>query len=413
MKLVFVGVLSLSVSVALGQGAFAIRNNDRVMFYGDSITSTSKYTNFVETFILTRYPKLKVTYFNAGVAGDTVYGGKFGTINQRLTRDFFSFRPNVFTIMLGMNDGNRRPFDEVVFDAYTSGYEKIVADIKKRIPLSRGWLIQPSPYDDYTRPPNVLGGYNSVLIKFGRFNAELAERNGYGTVDFNQPIVDLLKKGQLTDQSLSQQLIPDRIHPGLGAHVVMAWTLLQGWGATGMISTSNIAAASGQTSGLNVKFRSVKTSTTSAAWDSLEGSLPFPFDRSEPTVDFALRVTNLDRAMNVQTVKVSGLRAGQYRLKIDGLEIGKWTASDLNLGVNIGNLITPMADQADTVAKMTFERNVIQNTWWRDIKIRYEGLPGEGLPGAITGIQKLENDYLLLQRQAAQPKWHRFEVIKA
>jgi hypothetical protein len=248
---------------------------------------------------------------------------------------------------------------------------------------------------------------------FGRFNAELAERSGYGTVDFNKPIVDLLKKGQLTDQTLSQQLIPDRIHPGQGAHVAMAWTLLQGWGATGMISTSNIDAGSGQTSGLNVKFRSVKTSTTSTAWDSLEGSLPFPFDRSEPTVDLALRVTNLDRAMNVQTVKVSGLRTGQYRLKIDGREIGKWTASDLNLGVNIGNLITPMADQADTVAKMTFERNVIQNTWWRDIKIRYEGLPGEGLPGAITGIQKLENDYLLLQRQAAQPKWHRFEVIKA
>ena len=413
MKLVFVGVLSLSVSVALGQGTFAIRNNDRVMFYGDSITSTSKYTNFVETFILTRYPKLKVTYFNAGVAGDTVHGGKFGTIDERLSRDFFSFRPNVFTIMLGMNDGNRRPFDQTLFDAYKAGYEKIVGDIKKRIPLSRGWLIRPSPYDEVTRDVSIPGGYNSVLQRYGAFSADLSERNGYGAVDFNRPVVDVLKKAAISDQTMSHNLVPDRIHPSQGCHLVMAWTLLKEWGATGLISTSEIDAATAKATGANVTFRGVKATPAGVEWDSLEGSLPYPVSRNEPSIELIYRFTNLDRIMNQQTIKVQGLRTGQYRLKIDGREIGKWTAAALNLGVNIGNLVTPMADQADTIARMTFERNVIQNTWWRDIKIRYQGLPGDGMADAITGLQKLENDYLIQQRLAAQPKWHRFEVSKA
>ena len=412
MKLVFVGVLSLSVSVAFAQGTFAIRNNDRVLFYGDSITSTSKYTNFVETFILTRYPKLKVTYFNAGVSGDTVYGGKSGTIDQRLARDFFSFRPTVFTIMLGMNDGERRGYDAALFASYKSGYEKMIADIKRKTPTARGWLIQPSAYDDFTRPPVVPGGYNSVLVKYGQWSAQLAERSGYGTVDFNRPVVNLMRKGWMTDQGRSHDLVPDRIHPSLGAHATMAWSLLTEWGATGQISTTEVDSSTEKATGVNVSFRKLKSTSTGVSWESLEGSLPFPLDRNEPTIDFAIRLTNLDRAMNVQTVKVAGLRAGRYRLKIDGREIGQWTGAALGLGVNIGNLSTPMADQAETVARMTFERNVIQNMWWRNIKIRYEGMPGEGMSDAIAGVKGLENDCLIQQRLAAQPRWHRFEVEK-
>src|SRR5580658_3281360 len=56
----------------------ALHDGDRVLFYGDSITAQRLYTRFVEDFLLTRYPELQVSFFNAGVPGDTVYGGYTG-----------------------------------------------------------------------------------------------------------------------------------------------------------------------------------------------------------------------------------------------------------------------------------------------------------------------------------------------
>ncbi len=37
-------------------------------------------------------------------------------------------------------------------------------------------MMQPSPYDDITRPPRFEGGYNSVLVRYGEFLRELAKR---------------------------------------------------------------------------------------------------------------------------------------------------------------------------------------------------------------------------------------------
>jgi len=38
------------------------------------------------------------------------------------------------TIMLGMNDGSYRAFDQAIFDTYSRGYEKIIASLKQALP---------------------------------------------------------------------------------------------------------------------------------------------------------------------------------------------------------------------------------------------------------------------------------------
>ena len=83
---------------------FFLQNGDRVCFYGDSITEQRFYATDVETYVLTRFPKLRVRFVDSGVGGDRVTGGWAGTVNLRLRRDVFPFKPNVVTIMLGMND---------------------------------------------------------------------------------------------------------------------------------------------------------------------------------------------------------------------------------------------------------------------------------------------------------------------
>src|SRR5205809_2158114 len=94
---------------------FYLKDGDRVVFYGDSITDQRLYTVLVETYIVTRFPKLHVTFVHSGWGGDRVTGGGGGPVDVRLKRDVVAYKPTVMTVMLGMNDAGYRAFDEGLF----------------------------------------------------------------------------------------------------------------------------------------------------------------------------------------------------------------------------------------------------------------------------------------------------------
>jgi hypothetical protein len=76
-------LLALIVFLGFGaglraEGPFAVKDGDRVVFYGDSITDQRLYTTFVETFIVTRFPAINVMFVHSGWGGDRVTGGGGG-----------------------------------------------------------------------------------------------------------------------------------------------------------------------------------------------------------------------------------------------------------------------------------------------------------------------------------------------
>ena len=190
---------------------FALKNGDRVVFYGDSITEQRFYTTDVELFVRTRFPDLHVRFVNSGVGGDTVSGGWAGPINLRLKRDVFAFKPNVVTIMLGMNDGGVQAFNPRLFSTYCKGYEHIINALKRHLPGVRIVLIAPSPFDDVTFPPQFPGGYNAVLIRYGQFVKSLAAKYHLGYVNFNKPLVQVLQQAEKINPQLAQHIIPQRV----------------------------------------------------------------------------------------------------------------------------------------------------------------------------------------------------------
>src|SRR5271156_1274196 len=153
-RITLIGHASLALALFLGfapalhaEGPFALRDGDRVVFYGDSITEQRLYTTFVETYVVTRFPSLNVSFVHSGWGGDRVTGGGGGPIDKRLSRDVFAYKPTVVTVMLGMNDASYQPFKQQIFDVYAKGYEHLVDSIKSHFPDVRLTLIQPSPFD--------------------------------------------------------------------------------------------------------------------------------------------------------------------------------------------------------------------------------------------------------------------------
>jgi lysophospholipase L1-like esterase len=407
-------LLTLLVAAAAAAGAqdgFALGDGDRVVFYGDSITDQRLYTTFAETYVVTRFPRMNVTFVHSGWGGDRVTGGGGGPIDVRVWRDVLPYNPTVLTIMLGMNDGRSRAFDQQLFDDYASGYKHIIETVKRQLPGIRITIIQPSPYDDVTRQPQFEGGYNQVLRRYGDFLKQLAADEKLGLADLNTPVVAALEKANSADPAAAAKLIPDRVHPGAAGHLLMAEALLKAWNAPALVTDVELDAARNEP----VRERNTHVAGLRAgkslSWTQTDDALPMPVDLRDPLVGLAVRSSDFVAALNQETLKVRGLAAGRYALNIDSEPVGTFTAEQLAAGINLAELPTPMARQAAAVHALTLRHNNIHTARWRQVQVPMEKDSAPHLLKALEALDELETDVVKEQRAAAQPKPHRYEVI--
>src|SRR5260370_39363150 len=91
-----VGFSALAIAAILPiRAEFYLKDGDKLLFYGDSITDRRVYTAMTEAYILTRFPDLRVTFINSAVSGDRVTGAAAVAIEVRLRRDVLPYRPTV------------------------------------------------------------------------------------------------------------------------------------------------------------------------------------------------------------------------------------------------------------------------------------------------------------------------------
>ncbi|MBZ5626843.1 MAG: SGNH/GDSL hydrolase family protein [Acidobacteriia bacterium] len=406
-----VAALTVAAGAAAAEDGFALRDGDRVVFFGDSITDQRLYTTFAETYVVTRFPRLNVSFVHSGWGGDRVTGGAGGPIDVRIWRDVLPYNPTVLTIMLGMNDGRYRAFDQTIFDEFSTGFKHIVDSVKRQVPGIRVTVIQPSPYDDVTRAPLFEGGYNQVLLRFSDFLKQLAADQKLGLADLNTSVVAALQKANAADPTAAARLIPDRVHPIAAVHLLMAEALLRAWNAPAVVTDVEIDAARKE------PVRQGNTHITSLhaakglTWVQTDEALPMPVDMRDPNVALALRSSDFVEALNQQALKVRGLAAGNYTVRIDGEPAGAFTAEQLASGINLADLPTPMARQAAEVHALTLRHNNIHAARWRQIQVPLEKDNTPHLLKALDALDELEADLLKEQRAAVQPRPRLYEVV--
>jgi lysophospholipase L1-like esterase len=411
---VMLGVLlawSLLAGVVWAEGSFYLKDGDRVVFYGDSITEQRLYTTYVETYVVTRLPQLKVSFVHSGVGGDRVTGGWAGPVDLRLTRDVFAYKPTVLTIMLGMNDGSYRAFDDGIFKTYSTGYQHMLDSIKSTLPGARVTLIQPSPYDDVTRPAGFEGGYNAVLVRYGQYIKELAQKEKCDAADLNASVVAVLEKAKATDAETSKKIIADRVHPGPSGHLLMAEALLKAWNAPATVTTVEIDAAKAQTLRVENATVSDLKESNGLTWTQNDKALPMPLDLKDPVTKLAVASSDFLQALDRQSLKVTGLKGQKYALKIDGDQVGTFTTRQLAEGLNLAELPTPMVHQAQAVHDLTVKHNNIHAARWRELQVSLAQQSLPHLPQAIEALDAVEADLVAQQRLTAQPKPHSYELL--
>jgi lysophospholipase L1-like esterase len=388
---------------------FALREGDRVVFYGDSITQDGAYARFVEEYVRTRFPRWDVRFYNAGVGGDTVRGGWAGPVDLRLQRDVVALRPTVVTIMLGMNDGGYKPFDPQTLATFGEGYRAIVAKLREALPEVRLTLIRSSPFDDVARPPQFAPGYDDALRRLGCYVTTLAAKEKAMVVDFRDPVNAGIAAVLKDNPDLARQVVPDRVHPGPAGHTLMGATLLRAWAAPSLVSRVAIDAAGPRvTTADRSEVSGLAAAGGGLTWTELDEALPLPLGFEDASVELAQKAGADLESLDQQRLVATALAPGRYELKVDGQRIGTFTESELAKGVNLARYDTPMRWQAFAVAWSAGDGHELQKLR-RRLLVASEKEPS--LRAVVDTLAAQDESAQKARREQAMPKPRRFELL--
>lgn len=319
---------------------FFFRDGDRVVIIGDSITEQLLYSNYVEMWTVSRFPKWNITFRNVGIGGDRSTGG-----NNRFKRDVSSHQPTAMTVDFGMNDGNYRAFDEPGFKTYMGGLQGM-ADQAKAANIRVAW-ITPSPVEKAEDGP-AIEGYNQTLEKYSEGVKQIASNNSGLFVDQFHPFVAAIDKAR---QSNPKTRIGggDPVHPGPPGQALMAWAILKGLNFPRTVSQVEIDAGQSKVvTADNCQVSELAAKDGGLSFQRADNALPFFPIEADSINQFA----PVRDELNQYGLKVTGLKSGSYELRLNGTKIADYTADELAGGVNLTKaaLVTgPVAEQVNAV----------------------------------------------------------------
>lgn len=391
--ILLITLLLLCFTGGYAQSIAPFVKGDRVTFVGNSITCGGHYHSYIWLYYMTRFPDRRIDVFNEGIGGDTA-----GMIYQRLDK-VFEHQPTVVTLSFGMNDVGYMDFNRPGADtiarnrvAAACGDYALIEEAYRKRPEVRKILIGSSPYDETSRFNKVaFPGKNEPILKIVDYLENRARENGWGFVDFNRPMVAINEWEQRSDSTYTL-CGKDRIHPSTDGHLVMAYLFLKAQGMSGK-PVADIGIDAGRRE--VVRSENCRVSALSVLPEKLTftyeaNALPYPidttyYDNEQHTQADALGVIPFMDEMNYEGLSVDGLPNGYYLLRIEGEEIGRFTARELGKGINMALLHhTPQYRQAMEIRRMNEERWLLERRMREFYWVEYNLMRKTGMLGACN-----------------------------
>lgn len=373
-------LLGLVIVCGLGTTANAqsippFHAGDKVAFVGNSITDGGHYHSYIWVYYMTHFPNMRIACYNVGIGGDNVK-----QMSDRFEAEVLPKKPTVMTLTWGMNDSGyfewfkadaKTNYAKWSVDSAEARYNVFDAKLKQHPEIKKIFILG-SPYDSTTtsNKNRFYPGKYSAFARMIDFQEATAKNNGWPYVDFNHPMTAIEREWQKTDTNFS--LTPyDRIHPDYAGHLVMAYLFLKAQGLAGKPVADFAVNAKTKTvsKAVNCTINNVSGTEANISFNYLANSLPYAFD----TVEFkgswgqhgkqieGIKYVPFMKDFDSEMLTVKGLKNGNYKLMMDGQEIGTWDAKDLEAGINLAEqTYTPEYQQALAIMQMNEERFEIE-----------------------------------------------------
>jgi len=379
--------------VAQRRSDFALKDRDRVVFYGDSITEQRLYTSYVEHYVLTRYTDRRVTFINTGWGGDKVSGNDckpcagVGGL-ARIKRDVIDHRPTVVTLLFGMNDGQYRDFDPAISKVYEDGLAAIIRELKSKT-TARIYVMTPTVYDGTRHTPwSKTDRYNEVLDRYSEAVKAIAQREGLDVIDLHTVTTEALMRIKKDDPDYT--FAPDGVHPQEDGQLLMAAEILRAWGAP--------------PGGFELS-RQVTVDPDGTTSLSVEAPLPWP----EPLPSEKLRrhkpmITDIGRVF----LRLTGLPSSEYKILIDGKDAGEYTSQALSGGIPLSLLSAKATDETRTLAGLVRKRGDLFFLRWRQIEAPF-ATEYQSTSKAVSSLDLLIAE--MQERTRMRGAFHKYHLV--
>lgn len=367
------------------------RDHDRVVFLGDSITVLHTWTRLVELSVRLRHPEWSVTFINAGIGGNTVEDAL-----ERLDVDVLAQQPTVVFVNFGMNDAS--------FPEGSSGaaFEKNMTTLLDRLAKAKVrrvvWL-DTTPYDTSVGAGNAFNRRRVARItELVEFAKTLGAERELPVVPVNDAVTRAITAWKAGKRS--ENLMPDRIHPGPTLHGVMAAEVLS---TVGFDVTPARVKVSVRDGAAFVEGCDAGVPLVDGRWELELSSVkaPLPFVAS---ADAKLLDSKALLSLGALTVSIVGLPPKQrYLVRAGTLEVGRFTGAQLSAGVDMMQSAPPRVAPGPERADLSICEATTGNPWANDVSCLFNLLFGKdqlrismrhektrGLPDSVPGyLEKL------------------------
>lgn len=195
---------SFSASWSKGSTAF-VRDGDRWVFLGDSITAQDIYRQTLERIFQHYHPDATVTFVNSGQAGDTASDDP-----DKLAKRVLEHQPTIVSVMYGMNEAinnySKGAPKEKVLEKYRRSLTYIAKTLKEKgvtVLLMSPTLTDPSAHSYFT-----LDKSESFLKECAQVVQEVAKAEGAEYIPVQEESAALHES-----LPLNVMLAPDGVHP--------------------------------------------------------------------------------------------------------------------------------------------------------------------------------------------------------
>jgi lysophospholipase L1-like esterase len=387
--LCLLGILAVLGAAAPARAAdFPLQDGDIWVMAGDSITAQHLHSNYFEAFCFARYPKLKFAFRNSGVGGHTI-----PTTLARFDYDIAAWNPTVVSVELGMNDqGGFSP------DKFIANMNTMVE--RTRAAKARPIIFSPSPINNGDTMDRLAGNkrlndysialkefaakekipyadqFHALIDTWGKNKPQELLANALGTIrqvaqnDSLDGVEHLRAFLAVQDKKPIQpvSMQGDPVHPGPPGQLTMAAALLKELGADGFVSSATLDADGQVVAAKGCKVDDPKAKDGKISFDRVDECLPFPIpDEARAVLPLYPAILELSQ----YTLKVTGLKDGDYVLTINGTPTATLSAKELESGVNLtdlgprakGRVTNPIAAQGKAILSAVAAKEALVGQW--------------------------------------------------
>lgn len=207
-----------------------LRANQTIVFIGDSITDADRskhayqpygfgYVHFVAYTLLAKYPQLNISVINTGISGNSI-----SDLEQRWEQDCISYKPDILSVLIGINDACRAYTSPGVRrglypEEYELTYRRLLLRAREEC---RSKIVLMEPFMFCSNPEEQVFKFLQGYIQKVHILAK----------EFGAVLVPLQKRiNEQIQQVAAEKWSQDMVHPYVWTH---AWIAQRWLEATGL-----------------------------------------------------------------------------------------------------------------------------------------------------------------------------------